>query len=190
MTDDEFPSGGHNRAEYERDLKVNTVHSVAKVHAEAFAEYIIEKAGHTVTVPAFHTDNLADAIQLLDAAGFRLTDAEYDDGVRYLAFAHPALHRELHDEVDEQILIEAAGGMTPQETPNIEIYDLRVWADHSMPEGTAVILHPEAIVPTPPSEATGLARFDATDVYQVRTRRPWAIRHPEGVCVVEVSNNE
>lgn len=165
------------------------VREIAKEQAESFAQYIIDEAENRVTPERFDTDAVLDSLKCLSRWGFNVTDKAGEDGERGIGFAHPEQFAELRREARKSILLTGVDGPQSGSEP-IGVYGVDIRADASLPEGTAIILHPDAVAPTPPSVGAGLATPDLTAPHSVTTRRPWLVRHPKGVVVVEVEADE
>jgi len=156
----------------------------AKASAEAFAKYVIDEAENTVTPTRFDVDAVNDAIACLSHWGYKIDDRADTDGKAGLGVAHPDTFAELQREWENRVQINRDDEHV--DTPNqIGVHGVDVHADASLPEDTAIILHPDAAAPRPPTEAT-LAPTEPSEQFRIQSRRPWLVRDPKGVVVVEV----
>lgn len=182
LSDDEFD------AALMEDLGVQSLsidtQSYAKRAAEAFAEYVIGEAAHTVTVDEFGTDAVVDCIQQLADAGYRVSDRTDEHGEPGFGFVHPGLFKTLEAEYQEYNRL---GGRDLSGLKQVGVYGVDVWSDESMPEDTGVVLHPDAVAPRPPRLAYGppAGRLEAA-----LDPRAWLVRDPAGVVVVERESDE
>jgi hypothetical protein len=163
----------------------HTVQKLAKQHAESFAEYIIEEAENHVTPERFDTDAVRDSIKCLSHWGYRITDREDEKGERGFGFAHPEQFHELRREVQKTVRL-GGDGLLSDSGDVFGVYAVDIRADPSLPKGTAIILHPDATVPSTPSEGAGLARTGIGTLHTATQQRPWLVKDPKGIVVVEV----
>jgi len=141
-----------------RDMAVQDIQRrVARDHID----YVMGESDTTLTVDAMDTDAVLTVLQELSAAGYTV-DSHADDFVPSVLFLTPRLHDELRCETDTY-------RRTPHDEPRT-VAEADVYADATLPDGTGLLVHPNAIIPTPPRNID----------------RPWDVRDPEGVIVVQV----
>jgi hypothetical protein len=165
----------------------HTVQKLAKQHAESFAEYIIEEAENHVTPERFDTDAVRDSIKCLGHWGYRITDRADESGERGIGFAHPEQFNTLRDDVSESVRL-GGDGLASANGDHFGVYAVDIHADASLPKGTAIILHADAIAPTPPHEAASMLGPNQAQEYTATQQWPWLVKDPKGVVVVEVQS--
>jgi hypothetical protein len=146
--------GFHQRVKMESDFRLR---EKEKERAEEFVEYVISEAGNTITEESFDTDIIRNAVYEIEMGGFR-HDPE-DAPVE--AFFDSASYREVRSSLSPY------QPLTDQE----EYMEVTLNQYPSIPERTAIFVHPRAITPLLPGT----------------TGRPWFVRKPEGVVVVQDS---
>jgi len=193
MTDDfDLPltiSGDADPRMRTQALKSHAIKSATKRMAENFAEYVVGEADTTLTVDTFGIDAVREAIHTLDTAGYRIDDRTHEPGEAGIGFAHSRAFEDLKSEYAEHVRLPNRGSDPVNAAKQIGVDGVDVWADHSMPDATAVVIHPDATVPQPPVEASGLARMNPEDIFSISENRPWLVKDPKGVVVVEVADD-
>jgi len=171
-------------------LQTDALETATRRMAETFAEYIIGEADTTLSVETFGVDAVREAIHELDSAGYRVTDRVDEPGTQGIGFAGVVAYQDLTDEWSEYARLpnDDAGAVDAPRTVGVDGVDVR--GDRSLPDRTAVVVHPDATVPTAPAEASGLARMNPDDVFTLTENRPWDVKDPRGVVVVEVERDD
>ena len=169
------------------DLHMEELRHLMQDHAkratEAFAQYVIDEAGHRIVVEQFDTDAVVECMQRLEADGYRVDDRPNGPGKVAIASVNPSLFQEIRNGVDDYVRlnrevdsVDAPGSVT--------VYAVDIKADASMPERVGVVIHPDAIIPNKLAETFSLGTQPLSD--KMQTPRPWLVHDPNGVVVVEV----
>lgn len=151
------------------DLENDIAQAFIQSFAEAFTDYVISKAETRVQVPTFDTDAIIEAVYTLEQEGFAIGD--HDHQARGVGVTTSDLADDLRDAVDDHVRCDDGTDEVNAPT-SIGVYGVDVYPDASVPEGHAIIIHPHAAAPTPPGHS-----------------RPWVVRYPKGICVVEVRDD-
>lgn len=129
-----------------------------------FVDYVIEESSVEISVEAFDTDAVVDALQELSNAGFTVDELDEDFSPPQ-CFAHPALFTDLHEDFESDVRVEQDSLFDQN---RLGVNGVECYPDPAVPEGAAVCIHPEAIVPGVPSDV----------------RRPYLVRSSSGVVVL------
>ena len=130
--------------------------------AEEFVGYVIDEAEQTFPSESFDIDTVGECAHLLEREGHRVNGANGEPNA--FGFVPPELMNDLRESVSEWY---HEPGASERGT---NVYGIRFYADGSVPEDTAIVVHEEAAIPN---------RLSSSE-------RPWLVRHPTGVVVVEV----
>lgn len=157
--------GGYDPNDQLRDA----IDDYTQATAEAFADYVLSEAETRVQVPAFDTDAIIEAVYALEQEGFAIGD--HDHQARGVGVTTSDLADDLRDAVADHVRCDDGTDDVDAAT-SIGVYGVGVYPDASVPDAHAIIIHPHAAAPTPPGHS-----------------RPWVVRHPKGICVVEVRDD-
>jgi hypothetical protein len=139
----------------------------AKHYAREFIDDLLDDAGHTLRLrPGDYEAVIRECAVTLSDAGFDPRPEEFDGEPVAWAFAGTATYYDLETEV--------SGACRLVETPPVTVAGyLPVYHDPMLDERTVVLIHRDAIVPTPPGAI----------------EKPWLVEHPDGVVVAEVETD-
>ena len=159
--------------------RLRTEHVVADYQrqaAERFTEYLLDEAATTLRRDAFDRDTVVDALESMWRAGL---SKERDDGERVTVHAAvcPRHQRDLRASFDEVVRLVDRSPTDRSVVPNgAFVVDIELDISTTLPDDTAVLIHPDATAPLPPGVSD--------------PSRPWLVRSPEGVVVVETGGDE
>lgn len=143
---------------------------IAQSLARQFVEYVIDEAGQSIETGTFRLETVETARSRLYHEGFD-PDPDPEDvaDCPVSIFAPPPHHFDFRQDGAERSEL-----LYFDEDPGIEYPPgTRVFSDPSIPSDRVIVVHHDAIAPTPTFSAN----------------RPWLVKHPEGVVVIEVSDS-
>jgi len=177
MSDDFEVSGDVVAQELETKMRMREQIEQA---AEAFTKHLIENAGNQVLVDAFDTDAVADATQAVERDGHRVENEDSKTGVTVACT--PKMHSEIRNSMNNMIRTNTEDSVG---SPDLFVYGANINADPTLPDNTALLIHPDAVAPTPPYTGT-VSQFEASD--SIRIPNPWLLKEPSAIVAIEVQD--
>jgi hypothetical protein len=159
--------------------RLRTEHVVADYQrqaAERFTEYLLDEAATTLRRDAFDRDTVVDALKRMWRAGLPKYRDD-DERVTVHAAVCPRHQRELRESFDEMVRLVDRSPTDRSVVPEgAFVVDIEVDISTTLPDDTALFIHPDAAAPLPPGVSD--------------PARPWLVRVPEGVVVVETGGEK
>lgn len=144
-------------------IELPTVKDHYEAIAEKFAQYLRDEAKHELTsTQGNRLYALREGRHAIENAGMD-TKPDSDGTPRASAFAHPVFVSGLEDDTDDHLY------SVPEDLGGVSVDGIEVNASAELRENEVVIIHHEAIVPTPVSGSW----------------KPYLVKRPAGVAVVE-----
>ena len=173
---DEFEVSGDVVAQ-ELETKMRMREQIEQA-AEAFTNHLIENAKNQVLVDAFDTDAVADAIQAVERDGHRVENE--DSGTGVTVACTPKMHSEIRSSMNNMMRANTKDSVG---SPDLFVYGVNIDADPTLPDNTALLIHPDAVAPTPPYTGT-VSQFEASD--SISIPKPWLLKEPSAIIVITV----
>jgi hypothetical protein len=162
---------------------LDAVRRAERARTEQFIEYVIGEADTHLRFDTLTIDALRDALHELAVCGYNC-DPAADDPVP-VGFAGVAAATDLRgiEESYHRVSRDRLDG--PNDS--VEVDGIEYYTDSSLPKWTILVVHPDAIAPMPPGGGAGLT---PGEIAEMQAYRPWLVRNPDGVVVVEVDGDE
>lgn len=143
--------------------EIPTLKSHHEAIAEKFAQYLRDEAKHELTsTQGNRLYAIREGRHAIENAGLS-TKPDSDGTPRASAFAHPVFVSGLEDDTDDHLY------SVPEDLGGVSVDGIEVNASAELRENEVVIIHHEAIVPTP----------------VLGSWKPYLVKRPAGVAVVE-----
>ena len=149
--------------------------------AETFTEHLIENAKHHVVVDEFDTNAIVEGIQLLEMDG-HLVGTEHTDESEVTAACTPKMQAEIRSDMNSMVRVNTSDSVG---SPDLSVHSANINADPTLPDNTALLIHPDAVAPTQPYTGT-VSQFEASNVFSIP--EPWVLKEPTAMVVIEVQD--
>jgi hypothetical protein len=168
---DEIPRRGRH------DLATDALDAAVRDATESFVRDVIDDAGHTVTYETLTIDAIRDALAALRKSGYTLGRGDSTAPIGFVGETADAalldIARNYHPSGEDR---------RPEPSDSvIDVDSVLFHTDSSLPDDTILLIHPDAIAPTPPTD--GLMHRSNFGQYHI-TVKPWLIRDSDGVAVI------